>query len=207
MESSPQSELILPDALPVMVLGGATLFPRSLMPLFIFEQRYREMLSQALEGNRMFGVACVVPGEDPDVSEDSIFPIFTAGLIRACVTHGDGTSHLMLQGLRRVKIVGWDQVEPFRIASIIPVDDISIDLDGEKQLASELVALCQKLVRDKGGAIEKVLEVLSDPAEIADIVGHNFVNDPEGRQELLELVHIRDRLEFLIRLIKRTTEC
>jgi Lon protease-like protein len=207
MESSPQNELALPDAMPIMALSGATHFPRSLMPLFIFEQRYREMLRQALEGNRMFGVACVIPGEDPDESDDPVYPIFTAGMIRACVTHGDGTSHLMLQGLRRVEIVGWDQVEPFRIASIIPVDDVSIDLDGEQQLAFELVALCRKIIREKGGPIEKVLEVLSDPAEIADIVGHNFVNNPERRQELLELIHVKDRLEYLIRLIKRTSEC
>lgn len=193
--------------MPIMVLSGATHFPRSLMPLFIFEHRYREMLRLALEGNRMFGVACAIPGEDPEESANPVYPIFTAGMIRACVTHGDGTSHLMLQGLQRVEIVGWDQVEPFRIASIIPVDDISIDLDGEQQLAYELVALCQRIIRDKGGPLEKVLEVLSDPGEIADIVGHNFVNDPERRQELLELIHVKDRLEFLIELIKRTSEC
>ncbi len=199
----------LPDAMPIMVLCGATHFPRSLMPLFIFEQRYRDMLTYALNGDRMFGVACARRDVDPESNPDPVHPVFTAGLIRACVKHPDGTSHLMLQGLQRVEIIGWDQVFPFRVASIIPVEDISLDAEAEQELAYELVALCQrKLEAEQNDIIsapmEKILEILKDPAEIADMVGHNFLTDPELRQELLEIFHVADRLSFLLDQIRTT---
>ena len=162
------------------------------------------MLTHSLEGTRMFGVACAIPGIDPETSSNPVRPVFTAGLIRACVTHRDGTSHLVLQGLQRVEIVGWDQVAPFRIASIIPVKNVSIDTDVEHELADELLVLCRKRIEEKScpnvsEGMGKILEMLSDPVEIADMVGHNFVNDPESRQELLETVQVKDRLAYLIK--------
>lgn len=207
MEKIP-SDVPLPDCMPIMVLGDATHFPRALMPLYIFEQRYRDMLAYALEGDRMFGVATAIPGMDPDSAPNPVRPVFTAGLVRACIRHDNGTSHLMLQGLQRVEIIGWDQVYPFRIATIIPVENVSIDQDGEQQLAYELIALCQRSIEtgdfanQATGPMAKILEMLSDPVEIADMVGHNFVNDPMQRQELLEIVYVKDRLDFLIQHIK-----
>lgn len=193
--------------MPIMVLSGATHFPRSLMPLFIFEQRYREMLDYALMGDRMFGVACALPGIDPETHANPVRPIFTAGLVRACVKHEDGTFHLMLQGLQRVEILGWDQISPFRVASIIPVENQTIDSAGEQQLAYELLALCKRSIETDdpevvSGPMKNILEVLEDPVEIADMVGHNFVNDPGKRQDLLEIVHVKDRLIYLIQHIK-----
>lgn len=196
--------------MPVMVLCGATHFPKSLMPLFIFEDKYRQMLSAALEGSRMFGVACARPEAELQ-HDDPTRPVFTAGLIRACVTHDDGTSHLMLQGLRRVKITGWVQEEPYRIASIEALDDISIDRDGEQQLAFELLALCQKQIATNDDvqvsmAMRQILEVLEDPVDVADMVAHNFVHVPEQRQELLEMDSLKERLEFLIELVREGVE-
>ncbi len=208
MEKIP-SEVPIPDCLPVMVLASVTHFPRSLMPLFIFEKRYCEMLDYALNGDRMFGVASAIPGIDPESAANPVRPIFTAGLIRACIRHDNGTSHLMLQGLQRVEIFGWDRVYPFRIAAIVPLEDISVDKEGDQQLAYELVALCQRVLHSKPsqptscGPMKKILEMLSDPAEIADMVGHNFVEDPFRRQKLLEMTTVRERLDFLISFLKR----
>ena len=206
MENVP-NDLSLPDTMPIMVLSGATHFPRSLMPLFIFEQRYRDMLQYALERDRMFGVAYAVPGSDPDSSPNPVRPVFTAGLVRACVKHDDGTSHLMLLGLKRVEIIGWDQIFPFRIATVVPLEDLSIDETEEQQLAYELIALCHKTIETNNdalisGPMKKILEVISDPIVVADMIGHNFISAPEIRQDLLEIIPIKERLEFLIKQIK-----
>ena len=52
----------LPDAVPVMTLPSATLFPQALLPLYIFEPRYRQMLADMLKSDRMFSVAMQKPG-------------------------------------------------------------------------------------------------------------------------------------------------
>ena len=69
----------------------------------------------------MFGVASAIPGVDPESAVNPVRPVFTAGLIRACIRHDNGTSHLMLQGIQRVEIIGWDQVYPFRRSYCIEV--------------------------------------------------------------------------------------
>lgn len=186
-----------------MVLRGATHFPRTLMPLYIFEPRYQLMLRRALEGERMFGVACAGAAGELEFDAETVRPIFTAGLIRACVTHGDGTSHLMLLGLGRVRIVGWEQILPYRVARIAALSAVSIDEGGEEQLSRELVALCLRSLKKTSDEetpqpIKKILEWIRDPEEVADIVGHNFVIDPAKRQELLEIVLVKERLRFLI---------
>jgi len=93
------SSVTLPEQLPVMPLPGAVLFPHALLPLYIFEARYRKMLEHALRKHRMFCVTLVKPiCPDWHASED-FFHLATAGLIRACVERSDGTSNLVLQGL------------------------------------------------------------------------------------------------------------
>jgi Lon protease-like protein len=91
--------MLLPSEVPVMTLPNATLFPQVMLPLFIFEPRYRTMLAEALAGERMFAIAMRRTRRRTDALH-----VGGLGLIRAAVTHPDGTSHLVLQGLGRVEL-------------------------------------------------------------------------------------------------------
>lgn len=190
----------LPATVPVMVLGGATLFPRGYMPLFIFEPRYRAMLDHALERDRMFCIGHARPGIDPDLSADPVYPITTVGLVRACVTHPDGTSHLMLSGVQRVEILGWVQHAPFRIASIVPRPCGLGDPGAAAAAALELVDLSGRLCGKEqpiSSQLREHLREVKDPGAVADVVGQSFVSDPEQRQHLLEMDEVEERLRFL----------
>src|SRR5262245_22760019 len=107
----------LPKSVPVMTLPSATLFPQALLPLYIFEPRYRKMLEDSLKSDRMFSVAM----QKPDRQRESPCKVAGLGLIRVSVSHEDGTSHLILQGLTRVELVGTVQLKPYRIAAIRPL--------------------------------------------------------------------------------------
>ena len=96
------SSVTLPKELPVMPLPGAVLFPHALLPLYVFEPRYRKMLEHALQRHRMFCVTLIKPSCPDWRAPEDFFHLATAGLIRACVGRGDGTSNLILQGLQRV---------------------------------------------------------------------------------------------------------
>ena len=96
------------------------LFPNSLLPLHIFEPRYRAMLHTALEEERMFCIALTKRGIDEWSSPKDFHHIAGLGLVRACVGRGDGTSHLILQGLARVKFTKFVQEAPFPIAHRSP---------------------------------------------------------------------------------------
>lgn len=191
----------LPGSLPVMVLGGATLFPRGYMPLFIFEPRYRAMLDHALERDRMFCIGHARPGIDVEQSADPVYPVTTMGLVRACVTHPDGTSHLMLSGVERVEIIGWEQFSPFRVASVVPRPCRISDPSAAASAALDLVDLSTRLC-GKGQPISEQLRshlhCVKDPCAIADVVAQSFVTDPSERQRLLEMDDVVDRLATLV---------
>ena len=101
-----------------MPLPGAVLFPHALLPLYIFEPRYRQMLVDSLNTDRMFSVAMKKPGQTREIPS----PVAGLGLIRVSVGHQDGTSHLILQGIARVQLVETVRYKPYRIQRIRPLN-------------------------------------------------------------------------------------
>lgn len=190
--------------MPVMVLAGGTLFPHSLLPLYLFEPRYRAMLAHALTTHRMFGLAKLEASSSwtvEDESDDRISPIMTAGVVRACVGQPDGTSRLMLQGVSRVRILGWEQGEPFRIARIERVSTIIGNPQENGLIANKLLEVVLDVVgvgNAQTATLATQLRTLEDPEVLADFVAANFLHDASDRQRALELHELGPRLRFLL---------
>ena len=181
-----------------MVLGGATLFPHGYMPLFIFEPRYRAMLNHSLQRHRMFCIGHARNGIDVESSSDPVHRVTTAGLVRACVTHPDDTSHLMLSGIQRVEITGWEQHTPFPIASVTPLPCYLGNPALAASAALDLVDMSSRLCGEGQAISEQLREHLrcvKDPTAIADVIGQSFVNDSAERQRLLEMSDVNERLD------------
>ncbi|MBA2432025.1 MAG: LON peptidase substrate-binding domain-containing protein [Chthoniobacterales bacterium] len=198
--------LPLPDAVPVMPLPGALLFPHALLPLFIFEHRYRAMLAQALSQHRMFCVALIKPERGDWSSADDFCHIASAGLIRACVDRGDGTSNLVLQGLRRVRFTAFRQEEPFPIAEIEPLTSTPgaafEDIDALGLQVLELYAKFKGSGRRFPDTVDHYLSDLRDPEMLADLMAATFVSDPTRRQQLLEELSLAQRLRLVIQFLR-----
>ena len=187
----------LPNKIGVMALPGASLFPGSLLPLYIFEQRYCDMLNQALASHRMFAIAMQrISGDDSEV-----FDIGGAGIIRACVQKEDGTSNLVLQGIKRVRFVKWLQIEPYRIAEIEPLNSIKQPTSELKGLAVKVQKLC-KALKEQGTKLpkqfDKYLSQIRDAEIFSDVICATLVADPLIRQKLLEELDVSARLRQLI---------
>ena len=186
----------LPATLPVMVLPGVTLFPNALLPLHIFETRYRLMLEEALGDCRMLAMAM-----PRDKEEREVELIAGAGLVRACIRNEDGTSNLILQGVSRVRFSGWEQTEPFRIARIEPVESSEGDQENIESRVTQLHALCARF-KEQGielpSQFEAYLNQITNIGVITDLVASTLVADSRVRQMLLEEVEIPKRLEKLL---------
>jgi Lon protease-like protein len=196
----------LPSVIPVMLLQQCNVFPHGLLPLYIFEPRYRAMLKHALQNDRMLCIGTLTPSEDEEAAEsdDRIHEFSTAAVIRACVGNADGTSHLVLQGMQRVRFVSWEQYEPFRIARVEPVEDRTTDPAATGRKAQRMLAQVLGLIRqdsDAGRKLAGQLENLADPAHLADFVAGNLIAGAEARQPLLGMTDVGDRLDFLMDLL------
>src|SRR5260370_41646081 len=110
--------VILPEQVPVMPLSGALLFPHALLPLYIFEPRYRQMLTHALGHHRMFCVALLKQHCADWQSPADFFNTAGVGILRACVVRVEGTSILILLGLYRASFTNLAQNASFTIVII-----------------------------------------------------------------------------------------
>ena len=207
----------IPREVPIMTLPNATLFPQALLPLYIFEPRYRQMLADALHSNRMFSVAMQRPG----TTRESPAPIAGLGLIRVSVGHRDGTSHLILQGLARVELAEAVRYKPYRIQRIRalqppPCDNVKVDalVAKVRELLQERIELGLPFpfpVMSPGQAdttpappsfspkeILAYLDSISDPEQAADLVSCAVLPGAAERQAILEAVDVETRLRRLI---------
>src|ERR1700730_8033897 len=187
---------------PVMPLSGAVLFPHALLPLYIFEPRYREMLEHALNHQRMFCVTLVKPSCPDWHAPEDFFHLATVGLIRACVGRDDGTSNIVLQGLHLVRFSSFQPETPFPIAKIDIIESsndtatVETEALGEKVL--ELYLKLKRAERRLPPKVDRYLAQLGDLEMLADLVASTFVEDPLRRQRMLEESSLNQRLRLLI---------
>ena len=193
----------LPETLPVMVLERLYLLPGGIQPLFIFEERYRRMLEHALSTDRVFAIG--------DRRRDgSVRPIVTAGLIISAVRAADGTSQLVLQGIHRMRITGWQQEEPFLIATVEPFETDPGPAEKVNELSQEVEALLEQFTLPEiaGNLIllRQRLSQRNDPSFTCDLVASLALRRPAISRALLEERRLLKRLEILIRELKRVTD-
>jgi Lon protease-like protein len=204
VKSISDQKLNLPAHAPVMVLPGAHLFPNALLPLYIFEPRYREMLAWSLERHRMFCIAPMKPGISEARSIGDFHHVAGLGLVRACVGREDGTSHLVLQGIARVRFTGFLQDAPFRIAEMRELPNEPAEAEENENLTTRLLEVCALLRADGTSvpeALDQQLSQIEDPALLSDIIAHTFLRDSEHRQAVFEELRVGPRTRLLIRFL------
>jgi Lon protease-like protein len=195
----------LPAAVPVMPLPGVLLFPNALLPLHIFEPRFRDMLDHALQDDRMLCVALVRPERHQWRTSEDFFPVSTVGVIRACVGRSDGTSDLILQGIRRVKFSEFEQEAPFPIARIKPLKTrtkLTVETDALAAKVLEFYSRLKSSERALPEKIDRYLSEMSDPEMLADLIASTFIGDATRRQQLLEELDLNQRLRLLIQYLR-----
>jgi len=198
-----------------MILPEATLFPQALLPLYIFEPRYRKMLDSVLEGARMFVVAM----QKPDCAREVPSTVAGLGVVRVCVENPDGTSHLILQGIQRVELVRVARYKPFRVHRIRPLEPVCDDpatvdvlLAKVRDLVIKRIALGSPKDLFKGNKhlhaptptskqIIGYLKQMDNPEEVADLVSCALLPGGAQRQTILETASLESRLQYLIHFL------
>jgi Lon protease-like protein len=216
----------LPSEIPVMTLPNAILFPQAMLPLYIFEPRYQQMLADALDSHRMFSVAMQKPGRTREIPS----AVAGVGLIRASVANRDGTSHLILQGLARVELIEAVRYKPYRVQRIRPLittglDSVAVDaltakvleLVGERlEQGLDLPVHLLKQFRQAGEdlsdeeepsaafSLKQVIGYLArleNPDHLADLVSCTLLPQALDRQTILETANLESRLKHLVHFL------
>jgi Lon protease-like protein len=196
----------LPEEVGIMTLPNAILFPQALLPLYVFEPRYRTMLRESLESQRMFAVAL------PNDSTDKLLVpnrVAGVGLIRACVDKPDGSSNLILQGVSRVRFTDFVQEKPYyvgRIEVLTTEESDVLEVEALSVKVLEMIGVMHDAGEIQADGIMKFLNEIRDYDALADIVTYSFIENVESKQKILETLNLKTRLQKVITALRRQSQ-
>jgi len=193
---------------PVMTLGNCVLLPQQLLPLRIFEPRYRKMLKETLAGSRMFAVSQLDQDSLSPDNDEPPCPFTCVGRIVGHVELEDGTSHIVLEGLRRARVIKVKRKTPYPQLEIAPVsDESSTDVLGATRDLARVLAFAEKIV---GGLGEEALPLLqrlrglaNQPGALADAAAGHLIPEVATRRRLLECLSQDRRLQTVAEELSR----
>ena len=203
--------LHVPETVPVMTLPNTVFFPQALLPLHIFELRYRKMLRDVLASNRLFAVAQLddTTADGPPAFEP-LHDIASVGIIRACQKGDNDTANLLLQGICRVEVKAIVREEPYRIIAVQPITTTAgthhAELEVLRLEVMRLLGLRRRLGTPAPKGMARFLDSIDDIDTFADIAVFNLCEDSAIKQQLLETLETRRRLQLFAASLKSEIE-
>lgn len=188
------------DFLPLFPLPNVVLFPNVLLPLHIFEARYRQMVADAVASDRMIGMVLLKPGWQDDYDGcPLIYPIGCSGVITHIEMLPDGRYNLVLRGLERFRVLEEDQTLAYRRAIVQPIADLVGGGDEAAAIRRQRSRLESLLAPVEIGP--KIPEGMSD-RDLINALAQYLDLEPVEKQALLETPTLRQRAETLVELLE-----
>jgi Lon protease-like protein len=190
----------LPSEIPLFPLPETSLFPGVSRPFLIFEPRYREMIADALKGDRIIGMVRLRPGFEKDYEgRPPIHGVGCAGTIEKYELLPDGRYVILLRGLTTFRVLGEDQRRPYRLARVEAVPERLTDAERVTlgQLRNRIEELLFKVLPLDAEPPDPSL----DDAELVNLVAQNLEMPEEARQDLLERQNVLERARALVALL------
>jgi len=189
--------------IPIFPLPDLVFFPHTLLPLHIFEPRYRQMVADCLKADRQLAVVMLKPGwEQGYGGSPPVHSVAGAGDIIKCERLDDGRYNILLRGKCRIRIA---QELPsgklYRVVRAMVLDEKEPEAGraalgpGLESLRSAYLRLLETLGRKDARLQDKAVE-MGAPGALIDRVASVAVPDPRVRQRLLETLDLQERLQI-----------
>jgi len=208
-ETLEQGELEIPSTLPVLPLKETVIFPQSVSPLAIGQDRSVKLVDDVLEGERMLALVTVKNPDADSPGWDDLYEVGTAAVVHKMIRVPDGTLRILVQGIGRIRLTGRAQDEPYLLGDFEEVPD-------EVEETPELEALTRSVQTEFGRLISLVpylpseLELaaanVDDPSALSHLVASTLRLKTPEKQALLEQRDVSARLRDVLRILKRELE-
>lgn len=211
LDQKDEKEIEIPDTLPVLPIRDIVVFPYMILPLFVGREMSIRSIDHALNSNRMIMLLTQKDLNIENPGPDDLFSVGTVGIIMRMLKLPDGRVKILVQGLTKAKVLSFTQTEPMFMATIerLPdqkIEEISIEIEAlirtVKEQLDKAVSLGKAILPD----IMVVVENLSDPGRLADLVASNLGLKTEQAQEILEIEDPVKRLKKVSEILSREVE-
>jgi uncharacterized protein len=187
---------------PLFPLPRVVLFPGMILPLLVFEPRYRALVADALAGDRLVAVPRLAPGHDTEYwGSPPVCSTFGVGRIIDDVRLPDGRYRIVVSGLGRVHLLHEVQTEPYRVARVKSQRERDTGSSAAVlALRASLLGQADKLTRTLGDEAARLMQLVREapPLRCVDLIAANLVADDAVRQRVLEADSVQSRLELLV---------
>ncbi len=188
------------SSLPIFPLPNCVLLPGGLLPLHVFEPRYRELTRDCLAGHHLIGVARLRPGyETSYYGRPPVYERIGVGRIICSEELPDGRFALLLRGVARVEIARELSTDhTYRMVEALELRDEAVDPMDARDHHHQLVSLCDRLaevIEEGGSQLRELARTFGSPGACADAVAAALIMDADVRQELLEACDPMIRLQ------------
>jgi ATP-dependent Lon protease len=203
------TDVEIPSTLPVLPLKESVIFPQSVSPLAIGQERSIRLVDDVLEGERMLALVAV---EDPSVEQpgwDELYEIGTAAIVHKMIRVPDGTLRILVQGVGRIRLTGRLQDDPYLLGEFEAVPDEIAETPELEALTrsvqdefSRLISLVPYLPSE----LELAAANVDDPSALSHLVASTLRLKTAEKQALLEQADVTERLRDVLRILKRELE-
>ncbi|HNT64770.1 MAG TPA: endopeptidase La [bacterium] len=196
----------IPNELPILPLRDTVVFPNIVTPLVVARDKSVNLINQVISGNRMLGLVAQRQAEVEDPNAEDLYPVGVAAIILRMLKFPDGSLRVLVQGLSRVRLSKVIQTEPFFVAQIDLLHEELKQSTEIEALKRNLVIQFQKivsLVPQLPDELQVVVVNTNDPGKLADLIATNLTLSIVEKQQILELLDVRKRLEKLTLYLNR----
>lgn len=201
--------LRVPPELPVLPLKDAVLYPGMVVPLVVAKPSSVQLVSDAAAGERILAIVAARSPAAESPGPDDLYRVGTAAAIVRLLRLPDGTLHLLVQGLSRIRLAEFIRHEPYLVAKVITLEEAKEWPPELSALARNILGMFQQL-----GGITPFLppeliaaaSSIEEPGRLADFIASSLNLSLEERQEILETVDLRMRLERVMAFLSRELE-
>jgi Lon protease-like protein len=188
--------------LPIFPLPGAVLLPHALVPLHVFEPRYRKMTKDCEGGLRVMGLANIPDDQAAGERPPRVAQVIGVGVLARVEPLPDGRYNIVLRGVRRAAIEQeLPTGEPYRLVRAAPLEP-SRPAPSAARMAADLktlvLAFSAALRNEETRTLAQLAARAADPGDLADIVAGALLSSPRDRQSVLEAVEVEPRLELAV---------
>jgi ATP-dependent Lon protease len=210
VEETPRTtEEAVAEALPILPLKETVVFPDSMTPLAIGQERSIQLVDEAVANESTIALVTSRKADDEARSEDDVYSVGTAALIHKMIRVPDGTLRILVQGLRRVRLDRIVQTDPYLVGEFSDLPDVEGPETEVDALARNVEALFSRII----GLVPYLPDELQlaaanaeDASTLANLIATTMRLKTPEKQELLEEASIEARLRKLTVILNRELE-
>ncbi len=199
-EQDKEDHFTLPNVLPILPLVNMVVYPSTVQPLAVSQERSLRLIGDVIRGDRLVVLVAQKSPEVGKLGRDDLCAMGTVARIVRVVRMPDGSMQMIVQGLERVEVGAWTQEQPYLVAHITPKPDLQETDDETEAIKRNVIGSFQRylsLIQNTSDAETAASLNLEEALQVVYVIASLMPMDLTLRQQLLELDSVRAKLEHL----------